>query len=483
MEIIGHEQRVAAVEDIDSVPGAHGPVSMVPVPVFGQGIWRTPIDTTAGFTAFVPHDATTGVMLRGVAGEAGTRIEAWSMADQEPVLLIGAAILPSVAEAATSIASEVYGLAVTPMGDRTGWYLAYDAGGSTPAQVLYSQLVHIDGSSISVGPEFSWDEETHNLVAWGSQFLLYSHQIIGIDETTAVRLWVVATNTAGDNPIETPPRSNRQNPPFDVAIHVELIEFDGGIGAPPTVTDLGKLPNAPQDVAQDGFGFWAIPVDGHVAVYWNTFDSSRNLEYVSVYTAGAGWSAPLLLRSEPVLTNIFVFFSASLHDGYVIVHGSLDDWVLRVDAGGATLVAQRAGLDVFTLDGGTASSITALADTTGDGPTNAYLTINGSPGDGLIDGEEQVLTYRTLAGFDQTDEQSIVVQDYVAASIIPLFISVFSFGKLAATHEVMLPMVWSDGNIHAGGAFITHVRFGPPPRGIATIVGHQQGVHSRDAGP
>lgn len=92
----------------------------------------------------------------------------------------------------------------------------------------------------------------------------------------------------------------------------------------------------------------------------------------------------------------------------------------------------------------------------------------------------QRLIYRTLDQFDQLTEQRITVQDYVTgATIVPVLVALFSYGKLAASHETMLLTNWSDHVGHDPGTFLTHIRFGPSARGTMTAVNHQQGVRDR----
>lgn len=379
-----HEQRVANYDEIIVVRNDDGPEPATPVPVTTGGIWRIPLTGLGGYTPFVPHDATTGVWLRGGVSEGLPLVEAWSMAGEEPVLLASTAlVLPSVP------ISTVAGLALTPMGDRTGWYLAYDRGGGSTDQTIKAQLVHVTGTGITTGPSFTWDEETHDLVAWGSWYLLYQHQIVGLDETTAVRFWTVATNAAGENPT-TGPDGNIQQFPYDAAVHVELLKFNAGLASPPTVTDLGLLPGAPTGTTLQSLQFWTVPSDGRAVVYWAlyhydsfTHTATSTDQYVSVYTEGGGWSPSTLLASEAAPPSpLFVYLSAPLHDGNVFFHGMSGlvdtsglDWIVHATDGGADIVAARDGLNLFTIEGGTATSINAFADTDNDGAINAYLTV------------------------------------------------------------------------------------------------------------
>lgn len=455
-----HTPRMADASKIISLRNTGGPIVVTPVPVVVAGIWRTSIIVPSnGFTRIVPHDRDSGLYLIGSGLDISA--QAWSMVAHEPALVTSELVLPSSPNLATL--ADGYGIDLISMGDQSGVFLAYDrgqAGGGAPT-TLYGQLIHYDGNTITLGPEFSWDAVAHDLYLPAGVFQQFSHQIVGLSATRAVRFWFAGSSS--------------------LAIRAELLDFAADT---PVITDYGALGDEP--IAGTTLPtLWAQrSEDGAAAVYW-TEALAGPVAHLASFVVGPKWTrmAPDPLTTLSASGGLPYAYGNPISAGEAYFTGfhttpfnpatSLD-LIVHADAAGNIIEsARRSQVDPVAND---AETLTGLTDTIGTTPDMGGLSMVSATPALLL----HLWARFSLLGDKTLDLGDPTINQYPG---IPIDVSVLLYNarKLTSSSDVMFFATWTDDSGGSGSPnwYLNHARFGESPRQAVDVVSHQPRMRSK----
>lgn len=426
-------------------------VALVALPstVLGTGSVQTPSVSTPATPLPTPR---------------GFLFQAWSMAAQEPVLVRQLNVLPH--SGTTAALSDALGVELTSMGDRTGWYLAYDRGqaGSGKPTTLYAQLVHFDGAEITTGPEFTWDAAAHGLWRVASVYQNFSHQIVGLSATKAIRFWFYFDGS--------------------LTIRAERIEFLYGIDAAPVVTDLGAITGEPAG-GTSAASFWAQRTrDGAAAVYWTEVLGGSVVVHVDgFFDSPPQWTR---LTPDPIINTGVAAGVAPYHYGSVLSGDEAYFSGFQTSPYGAAtsldLIVSSPGRGVHESSRRSKPSdytdpkeaLTGLSDGSAVHPQAASLTVASVS-------SEQILTLDLWSHFviEASAELNVSESSPYPGTLVSGSVNSYTTKKQASKSNAMFFGRWSDSVGHSVVDYINHARFPAPPRGALNVVGHRQSMRSK----
>lgn len=481
--------RVADHAAIVDARGATGTVTMAARPVSSAGGWSAfSLSEIVRLLAYADNVAIVG----GYQIEIGYKLQAWSFAGEEPILLDQMTVIP----VNSNVTGHTYDVA------RLGAnrYLFFEKGldpFSFATANTHFQVAEFDGTAFRLGPEQTWDA-----VANHHQPPLYTDwsqgdtemDIAGIDEHTALRVWTTHDYHPGGSGATV----------FTTkGLDAELLTIADDLTV--TVTPLAAA-------APIAWGA-AVPPDllfgsdvravrgaaGHVLVSWARHVSASNLGWIHdlyTVTTGGAWSSVRLASYTAAQTSVTGVANSNLGTRFLAYDANADRALAYIGGSGLSGVDDAGSYDRIVAD--TAAGV-AVVDTqpnpfitgvlpdppfpapaigakTGLAPVRAAGT-EGDPGDTLL-----MFAWPTdVTMYLATLEDFAVVSVATGDNPIPLVFGVITvelaalLGFVATATDVLVPIF----TLFTSQFALAHYRFGAPPRGATTVLSHETRIASR----